>query len=423
MVKFTSEFLNESLARGFIHQGTHLEALDKHMAKGPIIAYLGFDATAKSLHVGNLVQVMWLRLLQRTGHRPFVLVGGGTTRAGDPSGKDVMRKLLSPEEINQNIQSIQKVYSKYLKFGEGSQEAVLVNNADWLLNLNYLDFLRDYGRHFSVNRMLTFDSVRLRLEREQPLSFLEFNYMVLQAYDFLELYQRFQCILQLGGADQWGNIVSGVDLVRRVAHQEVFGLTSPLITTADGKKMGKTEQGAVWLEEELLSSFDYWQFWRNTQDADVGRFLRLFTDLPLSEIERLEKLQGAEINEAKIILADEATLLCHGKGAVTEARESASQLFSKSSTDLETLVSSLPTLTVSSSELQEGLLAVDLFRKLGLAQSNGDAKRLIQGGGAKINDETVSDQWYKISPKDIMPDKIIKLSAGKKHHAIIVVKD
>jgi tyrosyl-tRNA synthetase len=423
MAKFTSEFLNESLARGFIHQGTHLEALDEHMAKGLIIAYLGFDATAKSLHVGNLVQVMWLRLLQRTGHKPLVLVGGGTTRAGDPSGKDAMRKLLSPDEINQNIQSIQKVYSKYLKFGSGSQEAVLVNNADWLLNLNYLDFLRDYGRHFSVNRMLTFDSVRLRLEREQPLSFLEFNYMVLQAYDFLELHRRSQCILQLGGADQWGNIVSGVDLVRRVTHQEVFGLTSPLITTSDGKKMGKTEQGAVWLEEELLSSFDYWQFWRNTQDADVGRFLKLFTDLPLAEIERLEKLQGAEINEAKIILADEATRLCHGETAVAEARKSASQLFSKSSTDLETLIASLPTLTVTSLELQEGLLAVDVFKKLGLVQSNGDAKRLIQGGGAKINDQTVSDQWHKISSKDLTSDKIIKLSAGKKHHAVIVVKD
>lgn len=417
-----SAFLHETLARGFFHQATDLEALDARLCAGSVIAYLGFDATAQSLHVGNLIQIMRLRLLQRTGHKPVVLMGGGTTRVGDPSGKDEMRKVLSPEEIAANLESLGSIFARYLTFGEGTTDAVMLNNAAWLDDLNYLDFLRDYGKHFSINRMMTFDSVRLRLEREQTLSFLEFNYMILQAYDFLELNQRYNVTLQLGGADQWGNIVSGVDLIRRVRRAEAFGLTSPLITTSSGAKMGKTAQGAVWLNAEALSPFDFWQFWRNTHDTDVGRFLRLFTDLPLVEIVRLEALQGQELNEAKKILADEATRLCHGEAAVREARTTAQTLFAPSSADtLEE--TALPVSYVESEALKSGTSLIELFKQTGLASSNGDARRLIRGKGAYLNDQLIVDEEAKLTLEDFEGTVCAKLSAGKKRHALVKLKE
>ncbi len=412
-----SEFLKVILDRGYLHQCTDWEALDALMAKQSVAAYIGFDATADSLHVGSMVQIMLLRRLQQTGHRPIALMGGGTTKVGDPSGKDESRKLLTAEDINKNLDSIQQSFNGYLTFGGGKTDAVMVNNADWLDKLNYIEFLRDYGRHFSVNRMLSFDSVKLRLEREQPLSFLEFNYMILQAYDFLELARRQDCRLQMGGSDQWGNIVNGTELGRRVDNKELYGLTAPLITTASGAKMGKTAAGAVWLNPNRLSPYDYWQYWRNTEDADVGRFLKLFTDLPLDEIARLEKLQGSEINEAKIVLANEATTLCHGAAAARNAAETARRTFVEGG-----LGQDLPVVEIDRAELTAGIPAFELLRRSGLAASNGEARRLIKGGGARMNDAVIDDENRRITAADLDADGVVKLSFGKKKHAIVRVK-
>ncbi|MBK1664788.1 tyrosine--tRNA ligase [Rhodospirillum rubrum] len=408
-----SEFLAVVRDRGFIHQCTDLDGLDALLAKGPVSAYIGFDCTADSLHVGSLIQIMLLHWLQRTGHRPVVLMGGGTTRIGDPSFRDEARPLLTDEKIGQNMAGIRQVFSRFLTFGEGATDAVMVNNADWLDGLAYIPFLRDFGRHFSVNRMLTFDSVRLRLDREQPLSFLEFNYMILQAYDFLELGRRTGVRLQMGGSDQWGNIVNGVELGRRVDGLELFGLTSPLITTASGAKMGKTAQGAVWLNEARLPAYDYWQFWRNTEDADVGRFLRLFTDLPLDEVARLEALGGAEINEAKKILAERATTMAHGPEAALAAAETARKVFEQGGTG-----DALPTHDVAAAALAAGLPLAEMMRATGLATSGKEVKRLVSEGGARINDVAVSDAARLLGPADVQ-DGAIKLSAGKKRHALI----
>ncbi|MGI4851270.1 MAG: tyrosine--tRNA ligase [Janthinobacterium lividum] len=413
-----SDFIRETQARGFFHQATDLETLDQKMSQGIVLGYLGFDATAKSLHVGNLVQIMRLRLLQRTGHKPIVLMGGGTSRVGDPSGRDETRKVLTDAQIDENLISIKKIFARYLTFGDGPTDAVMVNNAQWLNDLNYLDFLRDYGRHFSINRMMSFDSVRLRLEREQPLSFLEFNYMILQAYDFLELKRRYNVTLQLGGADQWGNIVSGVDLVRRTERAETYGLTSSLITTSSGAKMGKTAQGAVWLNAEQLTVFDFWQFWRNTHDQDVGKFLRMFTDLSISKISKLEALQGQDINEAKKILADEATRLCHGEDNLSLAQNAAQSFFEgQGSTDN----SSLPTFDITQVQIESGLTIIDLFKLSGLTTSNGETRRLIQGKGARLNDQLIEDELYKITLDDFQNQKSAKISMGKKRHLMINV--
>jgi len=416
MFKPKSEFLRVITERGYLHQCTALEELDALAAKGPITGYIGFDATADSLHVGSMVQIMLLRRLQQTGHRAIALMGGGTTKIGDPSFRDQSRPLLDEQAINANLVGIKRVFGQFLTFGSGPTDAMMVNNADWLDHLNYIEFLRDFGRHFSVNRMLSFDSVKLRLEREQPLTFLEFNYMILQAYDFVELGRRHGCSLQMGGSDQWGNIVNGVELGRRVDDRALFGLTSPLITTASGAKMGKTAAGAVWLNEEKLSSYDYWQYWRNTEDADVGRFLKLFTDLPLEEIARLEKLQGAEINEAKIILANEATTLCHGAAAAAAAAETARRTFVEGG-----LGEALPSIDISRADLDAGIVAYDLLRRSGLVASNGEARRLIKGGGARLNDAAIDDENRKIGNGDINADGVIKLSSGKKRHAVIRV--
>jgi tyrosyl-tRNA synthetase len=409
-----SEFLRQFIDRGFLHQCTALEELDRETLKAPLVAYIGFDATADSLHVGSLLQIMMLRLLQKSGGKPIVLMGGGTTKVGDPTGKDESRKMLSAEDINRNIAGIQKIFAQFLKFGDGPTDAVMVNNADWLERLNYIDFLRDYGRHFSVNRMLAFDSVKIRLEREQPLTFLEFNYMILQAYDFLELGRRLKCKLQIGGSDQWGNIVNGVELGRRVDDLELFGLTTPLITLASGAKMGKTASGAVWLNEEKLPAYDYWQFWRNVEDADVGRFLKLFTDLPLDEIARLEKLQGSEINAAKIMLANAATTMCRGAEAAEAAQATAQKTFVEGG-----LGADLPSIAVPKAELEAGIAAFALLVRAELAASNGEARRIIKGAGAKLNDETITDENRKISLADVNADGVIKLSFGKKKHVVV----
>jgi len=413
-----SDFLRLIIDRGYLHQCTGLEELDALAAKGPITGYIGFDATADSLHVGSMVQIMLLRRLQQTGHRAIALMGGGTTKIGDPSFRDQSRPLLDDAAINLNLQGIRKVFDKFITFGNGQPgsgaDAIMVNNADWLEKLNYIEFLRDFGRHFSVNRMLSFESVKLRLEREQPLTFLEFNYMILQAYDFVELARRHKCTLQMGGSDQWGNIVNGVELGRRVDDASLFGLTSPLITTASGAKMGKTAAGAVWLNEEKLSSYDYWQFWRNTEDDDVVRFLKLFTDLPLDEIARLEKLEGAEINDAKIILANEATRLCHGADAASAAAETARRTFVEGG-----LGDELPTVEIPQAELAAGIAAYELLRRSGLVATNGEARRLIKGGGARLNDAAIDDDNRKIGTADINANGVIKLSFGKKRHAVI----
>lgn len=413
MTSLRSDFLRAVTERGFFNQCTDLEGLDGRLSAGPITAYIGFDCTADSLHVGSLLPIMLLRHLQKSGHKPIVLMGGGTTRVGDPSGKDEARRLLSDEDIERNMAGIKQVFGKFLTFGDGPTDAVMVNNADWLDQLNYIAFLRDFGRHFSINRMLGFDSVKLRLEREQPLSFLEFNYMILQAYDFLELARRRNCLLQMGGSDQWGNIVNGVELGRRVDGRDLFGLTVPLMTTASGAKMGKTAQGAVWLNAERLSPWDYWQFWRNTEDADVGRFLKLFTELPLGEIERLSNLEGAGINEAKKILANEATRLAHGEDAARQAAETARRTFEEGAA-----ADSLPTIVIPASELAAGIPAFALFARAGLAASNGEARRLIKGGGARINDGAVASETDPIGTAQIK-DGVIKLSAGKKRHVLI----
>jgi len=412
-----SEFLTILNERGFVHQATDLEALDAQLVEGPSTAYIGFDATATSFHVGSLIQIMVLYWLQKTGNRPLVLIGGGTTKIGDPTGKDESRKLLNDDEIQKNIKSLSKVFGRAVSFGESSKDAILLNNADWLDLINYSTFLREYGTHFTINRMLSFESVRLRLEREHPMTFLEFNYMLLQAYDFLELYKRYGCLLQIGGADQWGNIINGVELVRRVAHKTVFGLTTPLITTSSGAKMGKTSQGAVWLNADLLSPYDYWQFWRNTEDQDVGRFLRLFTTLPLEEIKRLEALKGAEINEAKKILADAATAFIHGEEAVKEARATAQKLFESSGANLEE--AALPTLSLSEGELEKGVSILDLFHRLGLTMSKGEARRLIEAGGARLNDVPIKDELLTLTTSSFDLQTTLKLSAGKKRHGLV----
>jgi tyrosyl-tRNA synthetase len=411
-----SPFLAAAEARGFVHQITDRDALDERLGQAPVVAYEGFDCTADSLHVGHLVGIMLLRLFQKTGNKPIVLMGGGTTKVGDPSGKDEMRRFLGDEEIAYNLKSIRRSFERFLTFGEGPTDAIMVDNAEWLDRLAYVPFLRDYGRHFSVNRMLTQDSVRLRLEREQPLSFLEFNYMVLQAYDFVELARRHACELQLGGSDQWGNIVMGAELGRRVLGRTLFGLTTPLLTLASGAKMGKTEKGAVWLNADRLPPYDYWQFWRNTEDADVGRFLRLFTELPEDEIRRLESLPGSAINEAKLVLATEATALCHGREAARAAAETARRVFAEGGAD-----QGLHTIAVPRAELERGIPAFELFARSGLAASNSEARRLIKGGGARVNDGVIASETELIRSSDATAEGTIKLSAGKKRHALVRV--
>ena len=406
MSSYTSPLLRLLDERGYLHQVTDAAALDALATKQILPGYIGFDATAPSLHVGNLVSVMLLRRLQQAGHKPIVLMGGGTTKVGDPSGKDEVRKLLDEDGINANIASIRRIFERFLTFGEGPTDAVMVNNADWLDKLEYIPFLREVGRHFTINRMLTFDSVRLRLDREQPLTFLEFNYMILQAYDFMELSRRFGCRLQMGGSDQWGNIVNGIELTRRIDGAELFGATTPLITTADGAKMGKSVNGAVWLHEDQLSGYDYWQFWRNTDDRDVGRFLRLFTDLPLDEIARLESLQGAEINEAKKILANEATAICRGRAAAEEAAETARKTFEEGAAG-----EALPTFAVPGGSI--GI--VDALVNLGLATSRNEARRLIKQGGARVDGAKVEDESQTIA----VGAEPVRISAGKKNHGLL----
>ena len=409
-----SELIRVFSERGYIHQATNLEGLDEKASQQIIPAYIGFDCTADSLHVGSLVQIMMLRALQRAGHKPIVLMGGGTTKVGDPSGKDAARPLLSDQDIENNKAGIFSVFEKYLTFGDGPGDAVMVDNASWLDELAYIRFLRDYGPHFSINRMMGMDSVRLRLEREQPLSFLEFNYAILQAYDFLELRRRYGCLLQMGGSDQWGNIVSGIDLTRRVDGQEIFGVTSALITTASGAKMGKTADGAIWLNEDRLPAFDFWQFWRNTEDADVARFLALFTELPMDEVNRLSALEGAEINEAKIILANETTTLCHGAEAAAAAMQTAQQTFAGSGVS-----EGLPQESIDAGEV-ESLGMIAALVKVGFAKSNGEARRLIRGGGARLNDTAVTDEDFQLGAGDFI-DGRAKISAGKKRHALLVI--
>lgn len=414
MTGFRSEFLRILSERGFIHQCTDPEALDEAACAGRITGYVGFDCTADSLHVGHLISIMMLRWLQRTGHRPIALVGGGTTKVGDPSGKDESRRLLTDEEIEHNKHGIRCNLERFLEFGQGG--AVLLDNAVWLDRLLYIPFLREYGRHFTINRMLTFDSVRLRLEREQPLTFLEFNYMVLQAYDFLELWRREGCRLQMGGSDQWGNIVCGIELARRVDGVQLFGLTCPLLTTASGAKMGKTAQGAVWLDPAKLSPFDYWQYWRNTEDRDVGRFLRLFTELPLDEIQRLERLAGAELNEAKKILAFEATKLVHGEEAAEKAAAAARALFEGGEGDM----AAVPVVEVPRSRFADGLRVAELLRLAGLAASNSEARRLIRGGGARLDGLRIEDEQMVLGPEAAAKGEL-ELSAGRKRHVRVRV--
>jgi len=411
----SSDFLHEASERGFIHQCTDTEGLDAALRAGSVGGYIGFDCTADSLHVGSLVQIMLLRLMQRHGHRPVVLMGGGTTRIGDPSGKDEARQLLSDAQITANMAGIRRTFDPFLRFGTGQGDAMMVNNADWLDGLGYIPLLRDVGVHFTISRMLGFESVQLRLAREQPLTFLEFNYMILQAYDFRELFRRHGAVLQMGGSDQWGNIVCGIELARRTDNAALFGLTTPLITTASGAKMGKTARGAVWLTADRTSAYDYWQFWRNTEDADVGRFLRLFTDLPLAEVARLEALGGAEINAAKKILATEATKLAHGQQAAEQAAATASETF-----EVGSIAADLPTITVARAELAAGIPAFRLFAQAGLAESGGEARRLIRGGGARVNDSPVAAEAQPITLADLH-DGAIKLSAGRKHHRLVRV--
>jgi tyrosyl-tRNA synthetase len=411
---FKSEFLRTMQARGYIHQVTHPEELDEAASNGVIVGYIGYDATAPSLHVGNLITIMMLRRLQQTGHKPIVIVGGGTTKVGDPSGKDETRKLLTHDEIQANIATQRQAFEKFLKFGDGPTDALLVDNDEWLSKLGYIDFLRDYGVHFTINRMLAFDSVKLRLDREQPLTFIEFNYMLMQATDFLELNRRYGCVLQMGGSDQWGNIVNGVELIRRVDGKPAFGLTTPLLATASGAKMGKTAQGAVWLNADLLSPYDYWQFWRNTEDGDVGRFLRLYTDLPLDEIARLETLPGSEINEAKKVLANAATTLLHGPQEAARAAAAAEAAFEQGR-----LSDDLPTFEVPRADLETGIVLATLAADAGLAASRGEARRLAQGGGLRVNDKAELDANRTVTSADLV-DGAVKLAAGKKK--IVLVK-
>jgi tyrosyl-tRNA synthetase len=414
MTEFRSDFLRLMEARGQLHQTTDKAGLDALLHNELVAAYIGFDCTAPSLHVGSLVQIMTLRRLQQTGHKPIVLMGGGTTKVGDPSGKDEMRQLLTPDGIEANKEKIFRVFQRFLKFGEGPSDAIMADNAQWLDRLEYISFLRDIGRHFSVNRMLTMDSVKLRLDRDAPLSFLEFNYMILQAYDFVELYKRYGCRVQAGGSDQWGNIVAGIDLGRRLCDAELFGITSPLITTSSGAKMGKTAAGAVWLNADQCSPYEYWQFWRNTEDGDIGRFLRLFTELPEQEIEPLESFQGAERNEAKKILATEATALCHGREAAEQAAETARRTFEEGAAP-----AGLPSFDIERARLAAGVPLATLAHLAGLTSSASEARRFIQGGGLRVNDVPVGDVRMTASLDDLNSDGVIKLSVGKKQHILV----
>jgi tyrosyl-tRNA synthetase len=414
MTAFKSDFLNILESRGFIHQCSDFEGLDALAAKGQATAYVGYDCTAPSLHIGNFLTMMMLHWLQQSGNKPVTLMGGGTTMVGDPSGKDETRALRSVEEIEANKASIRGVFAKVLRYGDGPSDAIMLDNAEWLTRLNWIEMLRDIGRHFSVNRMLTMDSVRLRLEREQEMSFIEFNYMVCQAYDFVELSRRVDCRLQMGGSDQWGNIVNGVDLGRRMGTPQLFALTTPLLTTASGAKMGKTAQGAIWLNAEECSPYEFWQYWRNVEDADVGKFLKLFTILPLGEIEKLSALKGADINEAKKALADAATALLHGAEAARVAADTARQTFEEGS-----IAENLPTVEVSHSELQAGTGVLSAFVKAGLVASNGEARRQIKGGGLRVNDIAVSDEKMMLTPQNLTPEGVIKLSLGRKRHVLL----
>jgi tyrosyl-tRNA synthetase len=409
-----SEFLRLLASRGFIHQVSEPETLDRLAQSSAITGYIGFDCTAPSLHVGNLVSIMMLYWMQQTGHRPIVLMGGGTTRVGDPSGKDESRRLLDEEMIARNLRGIRAVFDKFLAFGRGPRDAIMANNADWLNTLNYIDFLREVGRHFSVNRMLSFESIKLRLERQQELSFLEFNYMILQAYDFVELYKRHGCVLQMGGSDQWGNIVNGIELGRRMLNAQLFALTSPLITTSSGAKMGKTAAGAVWLNPDMVSPYDYWQFWRNTEDADVPRFLKLFTTLPLDEIDRLASLEGQEINEAKKVLATEATALVHGRTAADAAASTARTTFEEGG-----LATTLPSIEIPAAELEAGIPVPTAFVRVGLVSSTSEARRQIKGGGLRVNDVAVADERAMLTSRDLTAEGVIKLSLGRKRHVLL----
>lgn len=414
MARFKSEFLKTMEERGFLHQCSNFEALDAKLAAGPVSAYCGFDPSGKSLHVGHLVPIMMMHWFQKTGNKPYTLVGGGTGMIGDPSFKDKTRPILTLEEIAGNAEMIRQNYARFIRYGSGSNDAVMVNNADWLTKLNYLEFLRDYGIFYTVNRMLSFDSVKLRLEREQPLTFLEFNYMIMQGYDFLHLHRTYGIDLQLGGADQWGNMISGVDLAHKAIGKELFVLTVPLLTTASGAKMGKTEGGAIWLNGGMTSPYDMWQYWRNTEDADVGRFLKLFTTLPLGEVARLEALGGAEINEAKKILAFEATKLCHSEVEARQAAETARQVFEQGGGGED-----LPSIEVSADALKAGIPLVDLLRQTGLVASNGEARRLIEGGGARINGQPVNSASQMVAASDLTAEGFVRLSSGKKKHALV----
>ena len=413
MSAFRSAFMNEFAARGHLHQCTNDSGLDELMIKERVAGYIGFDCTAPSLHIGNLTQIMRLRVLQRGGHKPIVVVGGGTTKVGDPSGKDETRQLLTDVQIEANKERHKEIYRRFLQFGDGPTDAIMVDNSEWLDTLQYIPFLRDVGRHFTINRMITMDSVKLRLDREQPLTFLEFNYMIMQSYDFVELFRRYNCRLQMGGSDQWGNIVSGIDLGRRTDNAELFGLTSPLITTSSGAKMGKTAAGAVWLSADMLSVYDYWQYWRNVEDADVGRFLRVFTDMPLDEIARLEALKGAELNGAKKTLATEATALCHGRAEAERAAETSRKTFEGGG-----LSENLPTLDIPTSELSAGISVVAAFTRASLTSSNGDARRQIAGGGLRVNDAAVTDEKLMLNAAHLR-EGVIKLSLGRKKHVLL----
>tara|TARA_B100001989_G_scaffold251748_1_gene231728 strand:+ start:1940 stop:3205 length:1266 start_codon:yes stop_codon:yes gene_type:complete len=413
-----SDFLRCLQERGFFHQCTDIAALDQRLKEGPIVAYIGFDATSDCLHVGNLAQIMMLRWLQYFGHKPIVLMGGGTTKVGDPSGKDTQRQMLTPEVIESNKSSIEKIFKQFLSFGSAHSDALMVDNAEWLDNLGYLAFLRDVGKHFSINRMLTFDSVKSRLDRDQPLSFLEFNYMLLQAYDFAELNKRFQCQLQLGGSDQWGNIVSGIDLGRRLMSQPLFGWTAPLITTASGAKMGKTAQGAIWIRDDKLPAYDYWQFWRNTEDKDVVRFLKLFTDLPLADIEQLGQLRDGDINQAKTILANEATKLCHGEALQQQAEKTALDTF-----QMAGMGSGLPSLSFSASDFSEPILLTRIIVDLGFSGSNSQARRLIEQGSVKLDEAKIVDVGYQLEVSQFSKSKRLKLAVGKKKFASLLLSE
>ena len=402
------------LSRGFLQDCTDMQGLDEKLLEGCMPAYIGFDATADSLHIGSLIQIMMLRWLQKTGHKPIPLMGGGTTKIGDPSGKDESRQLITTEIINENINGIQKVFEKYLSFGDNSNDAKIINNAEWLDKLNYIEFLRDIGKHFTINRMISMESVKLRLDREQPLTFLEFNYMLLQAYDFMELNNRYDVSLQMGGSDQWGNIVNGIDLTRRLNKKSVFGLTTPLLTKADGSKMGKSANGAIWLNSEKLSPYEFWQFWRNTLDADVGKFLKLFTELPVSECDRLGSLEGQNINEAKIILANEVTKMCHGEEAAISSEKTAHKVFTEDSSD-----ENLPTLEILNTEIIDGISFTQALVRTGLVSSGKEAKRIIAGGGARLNDQVINDAGFMLYAADLQ--KTPKISASKKKHALIKV--